>query len=168
MGGLKTSVLTFLLCMGLAGCASPSVAGQETLPVPTPSISRLLPTPAPSATRTDVSPFDYTDLLGALRASGAKVEPAGDVTIPFFSVKGHLIRVNGNDVQVFEFDDPNTAAAQLVALQSAATSQAEGTRTPSPEPHIYKKGRIIVVYVGNDKNVQSMLGSIMGNQINAS
>ena len=50
----------------------------------------------------------YAELLAALQAAGATVTPGGDVDQPFIPVKGHLITINGADVQVFEFQDEAT------------------------------------------------------------
>src|SRR5262245_39684213 len=37
--------------------------------------------------------MDRANLVDSLRAAGAKVEPAGEVSQPFFSVKGQIIKV---------------------------------------------------------------------------
>ena len=37
------------------------------------------------------------------RAAGAAVDLAGAVSQPFFAPQGQVLRVNGEDVQVFEF-----------------------------------------------------------------
>lgn len=165
MNALKLHILVLIVSVGMTSCGSPSQIGPQTVPAPAPSIQPSNAAPTSSPTVTAAPPFDYADLLGDLRASGVKVESAGDVTIPFFSVKGHLIRVNDNDIQVFEFEDPDLASTQLVALEAARNAMVSGTVTPSPATHIYEKGRLIAVYVGSDGNVKSVLQKIMGPQL---
>jgi len=50
-------------------------------------------------------PLDLPCLIEALRASGATVESGEAVEQPFFSVAGRFVRVNGQDVQVFQYAD---------------------------------------------------------------
>ena len=64
---------------------------------------------APSGqTDTDTSASPVTDmnsLIAALQGNGLTVETAGTVSQPFFDVEGTQLRVEGADVQVFEFAD---------------------------------------------------------------
>lgn len=108
--------------------------------------------------------LDYVSLIDSLRAAGATVEPAGEIEQPFFPVTGRVIKVNCGDVQVFEFAD-----------ESAATDQAEQI-SPDGEfigdfhvnwidiPHLYKGGKLIVVYVGQDNQVIVALEAVLGQQ----
>jgi len=108
--------------------------------------------------------LDYVSLIDSLRAAGATVEPAGEIEQPFFPVTGRVIKVNGGDVDVFEFVD-----------ESAATNQAEQI-SPNGEfigdfhvnwidiPHLYKGGKLIVVYVGQENQVILALEAVLGQQ----
>ena len=108
--------------------------------------------------------LDYVSLIDSLRAAGATVEPAGEIEQPFFPVTGRVIKVNGGDVQVFEFAD-----------ESAATDQAEHI-SPDGEfigdfqvnwidiPHLYKGGKLIVVYIGQENQVIVALEAVLGQQ----
>src|SRR4028118_465539 len=53
-----------------------------------------------------------TDLTTQLRGQGVKVERAGEISQPFFSVKGQGISVNGENVQVFIYRSPVAAEAE--------------------------------------------------------
>jgi len=107
---------------------------------------------------------DYVSLIDNLRATGATVDPAGDVTQPFFSVKGQVIKVNGEDVQVFEYSDE--AAAEAEALLVSPDGSSIGTSMVSwiAPPHFYKAGKLIVLYVGENGAVTDILESIVGSQ----
>lgn len=104
----------------------------------------------------------YTDLVNALAAEGATVEPAGEVEQPFFRVKGQTIKVNGADVQVFEYDD--AAAREAESSQISADGSSIGTSMVSwiDQPNFWAQGRLIVLYVGTDEGMLDLLTSILG------
>jgi hypothetical protein len=110
---------------------------------------------------------DYDSLVDNLRAAGATVEhPALPQVIvqDFFSVTGQVFKVNGEDVQVFEYSDQSTAEGEA-ALVSPDGSTI-GTSSPFwvAPPHFYKAGKIIVLYVGEEPTVMDMLDSVLGAQ----
>jgi len=107
---------------------------------------------------------DYASLIDSLRAAGATVAPAGEVTQPFFSVKGKLIKVNGGDVQVFEYQD-STAADNEASLVSPDGSSI-GTSMVGwvAPPHFYQPGKLIVLYIGENEAVIKLLESVLGSQ----
>ncbi|HUE99887.1 MAG TPA: hypothetical protein VMN99_11575 [Anaerolineales bacterium] len=107
---------------------------------------------------------DYVSLVDALRAAGATVGPGDSVEQAFFSVTGQIIKVNGADVQVFEYESAEAmeAEAALVAPDggSVGTSMVMWVATP----HFYKLGRVLVLYVGEDAAVLDLLKSVLGEQ----
>jgi len=107
---------------------------------------------------------DYASLADDLRAAGATVEPAGEVSQDFFSVKGQVIKVNGADVQVFEYE--SEAAAQEEADLVSPTGSPIGTTMVSwvETPHFYGAGRLIVLYVGGNDAVTALLEDALGSQ----
>jgi hypothetical protein len=104
----------------------------------------------------------YSDLVDALAAEGATVDPAGEVEQPFFSVKGQAIKVNGADVQVFEYDD--VAAREAESSQISADGSSIGTSMVSwiDQPNFWAQGRLIVLYVGTDEGMLDLLTSVLG------
>ncbi len=137
-------VLILMLTAWSTGCA-----GQQP-PVPPPSHGGPV--------------TDYVSLIDNLRAAGAIVEPAGEVSQPFFSVNGQVITVNNGDVQVFEYAD--TAAADAEAAFVSADGSSVGTTMISwvAPPHFYKTGRLIVLYVGDNTAVINVLEAVLGSQ----
>ncbi len=107
---------------------------------------------------------DYVSLVDNLRKEGATVEPAGEIIQDFFSVRGQAIKVNGEDVQVFEYSDQSTAEAEAALVSPDGSSI--GTSLPFwvAPPHFYKAGRIIVLYVGENEAVMDVLESVLGAQ----
>jgi hypothetical protein len=102
-----------------------------------------------------------------LRASGATVEhPALPQVVvqDFFSVTGQVFKVNGEEVQVFEYESKSEAEAEAALVSPDGSSI--GTSMPFwiAPPHFYKAGRIIVLYVGVNPKVTEALETVLGVQ----
>ena len=107
---------------------------------------------------------DYPSLIKSLRALGAGATAVGDVEQPFLSVTGKMIKVHGEDVQVFQF--ANAAAAEAEAAPISRDGMSVGTRKifwVGP-PHFYKQGRLLVLYVGNNDKLLKTLEAVLGQQ----
>ncbi|MFC1938899.1 hypothetical protein ACFLWM_01940 [Chloroflexota bacterium] len=114
-----------------------------------------------------VSTTNYDSFIVNLRAAGATVEhPSLPQVIvqDFFSVTGQVFEVNGEDVQVFEYIDQSIAEAEAALVSPDGSSI--GTSLPFwvGPPHFYKSGRIIVLYVGENKAVIDLLQEVLGSQ----
>lgn len=107
---------------------------------------------------------DYSALVASLRAAGTSVKPGAKVEQPFFSVIGRSLQVDGEDVQVFEY--PDAAAADAQAAQVSPTGTGIGTTRIHwiGPPHFYKKGRLLVLYIGDNDIVLSALETVLGPQ----
>ena len=107
---------------------------------------------------------DFASLTDALRSAGAAIETGKQIEQPFFTVPGRIIKVNGADVQVFEYETPE--AMGLEASQVAEDGGSIGTNMVSwmESPHFYRAGRMIVLYVGEDQAVVDLLESVLGPQ----
>jgi hypothetical protein len=110
---------------------------------------------------------DYDSFVDNLRAAGAMVEHE---TLPqvivqdFFSVTGQVFKVNGEEVQLFEYDNKSKAEEEAALVSSDGSSI--GTSMPfwAAPPHFYKAGRIIVLYVGDNEAVIEALDKVLGPQ----
>jgi hypothetical protein len=120
------------------------------------------PTPSPTSESPTVQ--DRASLLNILQAAGAKAETGDSITQEFFSPEGQTVKVNGADLQVFEYE--NSEAMEKEASQVAPDGGSIGTSmvTWIDAPHFYKAGRIIVLYLGNDKAVLDLLNKVVGPQ----
>jgi hypothetical protein len=124
---------------------------------------------APTASASNASPEpaaveDQASLIAALQAADATVETGEPISQPIFSVEGNIIKVNGVDVQVFEYE--NTEAMELDSSQIAPDGSSNATTmiTWVEPPHFFKAGRIIALYVGSDEAVLGLLESTLGSQ----
>lgn len=125
-------------------------------------IAACMPTSPQSSTAVE----DTNGLIDTLRAEGVRVESGGTLSQAFFSVVGRVITVNGADVQVFEY--PDAAAARTEASLISADGGSVGTTmvTWVATPHFYTKGRLIVLYVGDDADMRGILEFALGPQLN--
>ena len=109
-------------------------------------------------------PVDAVTLISQLRAAGTNVETVGEVDQPFLSVTGTMIKLQGEDVQIFQYSSAAEMEAQAALISPDGTSV--GTRKIHwiGSPHFFKHGRVLVLYVGNDKKVEKALEGVLGRQ----
>lgn len=107
---------------------------------------------------------DYVSLIDHLRAQGATVDPVGNVSQPFFSVKGQTITVNGEQVQVYEYANADTANAEAARISPDGGTIGNSSVDWIAPPHFFKAGKIIVLYVGNASTVLQPLIAVLGSQ----
>lgn len=115
-----------------------------------------------SASASSGQVVDYLSLIYRLRALGAHVESNGEVDQPFFSAKGQAITVDGEDIQVFQYDDPATADAEAALV--SPDGSAVGTSKPHwiASPHFFKKDKLLVLYVGDNGALLKLLEAALG------
>lgn len=105
---------------------------------------------------------DYAALVKALEATGATVEPLQESQLSLFDIAAQSIELNGAQVQVFEFAGEAAAQAAADTVGEDGTSIGNAAMRWAGAPHFYKMGRLIVLYVGSDGDVLSLLESVLG------
>ena len=148
------------------------------------SLNEEAPTQAPPTVggKTPTAPIvshggpveDYISLVDTLRAAGATVDPAGpEAFTDYFAPQGQLLTVNGEGISAYEFgsaEEADAAAGGVSATGSSiVTTMADGTEMATmvtwvAPPHFYKAGKLIVIYVGSDSDVNNALQEAMGPQ----
>ncbi|HET9912856.1 MAG TPA: hypothetical protein VFQ13_13250 [Anaerolineales bacterium] len=120
-----------------------------------------IPITGPTGT---LSVEDQASLLAVLQAAGATIETGDPITQDFFSIEGQTVKLNGADLQVFEYAD--AAAMEQDASLVAPDGGSIGTSmvTWIDPPHFYKAGRIIVLYLGSDQAILDLLNKVLGPQ----
>ena len=83
---------------------------------------------------------------------------------PFFSVKGRVLLVNDEAVQVFEYGSAAAAEAEARRVNSSGTVIGTSSMSWMAPPHFYRKGNLIVLYVGANATVQRTLEAVLGAQ----
>jgi hypothetical protein len=119
---------------------------------------------SPTATTESQTVKGQDSLVAALQAAGATVEVGDPITQVFFGPEGNILKVNGADVQVFEYE--SAEAMENEAAQVAPDGGSIGTSmvTWMDTPHFYKAGRMIVLYVGSDETILGLLEKVLGPQ----
>jgi hypothetical protein len=107
----------------------------------------------------------YVALVDALRAAGPEVAPSGQVDQPFFSVKGQVVTVDGQEVQIFEYPDVAAAEAEAALISPNASSVGTSMMTWAATPHFYALDRLIVLYVGDDQAAVAVLNEVLGQPV---
>ena len=101
------------------------------------------------------------ELIARLKGRGKKVRRKEKVEQPFLSVKGQIISVDDQDVQVFEYR--NVPAAELDKKKINDTRATSMAMWIAP-PHFFQSGRLIVLYVGETARVLDELADLLGPQ----
>jgi hypothetical protein len=120
--------------------------------------------PTEDASPQPVAVEDQASLVAALKTASATVEAGEPIKQEFFSPEGNIIKVNGADVQVFEYE--STEAMENEASQVAPDGSSVGTSMMMwmDTPHFYKAGRVIALYVGSDTTLLGLLEQVLGPQ----
>jgi len=128
----------------------------------------------PSVQHTQSDQMNYNYLVAKLRVSGAKVMPGAAISQPFMDVQGRTLSVDGEQLQVYEYAslaDANKQAARI-SLDGTTFTVVSSSGMPIGStqvdwvkpPHLYKAGRIIVIYIGTNIAVMHLLEGILGKQ----
>ena len=85
---------------------------------------------------------------------------------PFFSVEAQVLSAYGEDVQVFEYDSNENALTEVDESGLTPDGQFQTVMvTWIDTPHFYQTGNLIVLYVGSNSDITTMLEDLLGPQI---
>jgi hypothetical protein len=112
---------------------------------------------------------DFDDLIDRLRQAGAEVEITVDtVRNLHLSVDGVIIVVDGEEVQVFEYEDIDRTQLEFKGVTSSPSVVVFEEGEPPLVERIplnrqcYHSGRFILLYDGEDEAVLKILRMIVG------
>ena len=89
---------------------------------------------------------------------------------PFFSVGAQVLNAYGEDIQVFEYDSTDDALTDIDESGLTPEGQFQSARgaimvTWIDTAHFYQTGHLIVLYVGSNSDITTMLEDLLGPQI---
>jgi hypothetical protein len=145
----------------VSGCAS-TVKADEPLVIE-PSKGNSTTNPNAEANGNEIG--GYGELVDVLKGTGAIVELGEKIQQPFFDATGQIIKVNGADVQVFEFADEATRKAASDQISPVGSSTGTTMITWVDQPNFWAKGQVIVLFVGKDAVTIDLLTTVMGKPI---
>jgi hypothetical protein len=110
-------------------------------------------------------PGSQTDtLISDLKGAGAEVQMGGTLQQSFFSVEARILKVNGEEVQVFEYPYASTANAQAARVSNTGSTVGTSMISWVNTPHFFKKSGLIVLYVGKNQSILDALKKVLGEQ----
>ena len=107
---------------------------------------------------------DYDSFLANLKSTRISVETGERVSQPFFIPHGQVIKLNGEDVQVFEYVSEEEAIKEAMQVSADGSSVGTSMITWIDTPHFYQSGKIVVLYVGNTPEMIETLLEVLGPQ----
>jgi len=153
---MKRNILLVMVLLALAvfsaACAAQEVSGASDDATSEPVAS------------SDGGVEDQASLMEALRAAGAQVEAGDSVEQPFFTVMGQILKVDGADVQFFEYESAEAMEAEAALVSADGGSVGTSMMMWMATPHFFKSGRVLVLYVGDDAAVLDLLKGTLDNQ----
>ena len=111
--------------------------------------------------------YDSTKFMNDLKSEGYDLKET-DLSENYFSVDGKKYTINNDEyIYVYEYDTNAVDALKNdVDLVSVDATKINGkTVNWNKAAHIYKKGRIVVIYDGEDSNILATLNKNLGNPI---
>ena len=114
---------------------------------------------------------DQVSLIDALRAKNVTVDISGGVSQPFLHApSGTIVRLSDGpltraaDVQLFEYGSAPAASADAKQIRPDGSGNATTMVDWVAPPHFFLKGRVVVIYVGSDTGIVSLLTNVLGSQ----
>ncbi len=113
---------------------------------------------------------DLASLIAALEAQGMVVVEGDMLEQDFFAVAPQILKVENEDVQVFEFENDAdaeaaansvTGAGSMITLPDGRVIQIDWMSAP----HWFQSGRLVVLYVGDNADILAALEAALGPQI---
>lgn len=107
---------------------------------------------------------DYASLVDSIKSRGIAVDLVEELDDSPFSTTTKVISVGGATIQVYEFQSESDAESAILTVSEDGTEIGTSIIRWMDTPHFYAKGKIIVLYVGQNPEVTSLLESFLGNQ----
>ena len=114
---------------------------------------------------------DQVSLIDTLRGKSVTVDITGTMSQPFLKAQsGTAVRISGGslttaaDLQLFEYGSASAARADAQRISSDGSGTATTKISWVGPPHFFLKGRVMVLYVGSDPAVLTLLQSLLGPQ----
>ena len=145
---------THIACWGLflglsfgPACGTAPSAGPSTVEIPGPETGAL------------------TSTLQRQGASVALAEVMSASAHPYFRVRAARFVLNSENLYVFEYESSAATTSEASRIGPDGTSIGATQVTWISDPHFYRSGRLIVLYVGREASILALLQDVLGPQI---
>jgi hypothetical protein len=173
--GRRFGILLVVFAVALAACVPATQPATdrvtpETTPVQPGEEATRVPLNTPDSEGTLVIPetgpaYTYNLLVDDLAAAGSEPVTAGTLEQPFFDVEARVLTVNGEDIQVFEFADVQTRQDAEDTISAGGSVIGTSQLTWVDIPNFWSRGRILVLYIGQNAELISLLDEVVGQRI---
>jgi hypothetical protein len=111
---------------------------------------------------------DHVSLVDNLRSRGLTVTPLESIAQPFLRGDGTVLGIGGAGIaptrlQSFQYESAEAATADAATFGPDGSPNGIHVDWLAP-PHLYLKGRVLVIYVGADEAVTGLLTDLLGPQ----
>lgn len=112
--------------------------------------------------------FDKQSLKDTLNSKGFEPKQEEDKNSnsmkKIFSVDGKTLKIKNGEIYVYEYDknQKDKLKNDLNSIQNNGTTISGEDIKWNKSPHFYSKGRVVVVYDGDNKEIINVLNEIMG------
>jgi hypothetical protein len=129
------------------------------------SIAKTIKTATTTAATTTKQTIE--GLVTKLRSAGATVQTSMEKPSPnlYDSDKQEVILVNGETVQVFEYQEDEAGADVIAKRFVSESAVGSPDYVTSSRSHIYKAPKLVVRYLGDDLSITNLLESVLGKQV---
>lgn len=103
-------------------------------------------------------------LIDELTAQGVTVEVAGEVQDPDLVLKGLMLMVNGQEVQVYQYESEQAAAERADEIAEGVTG-TELDALLTPQTYVFPDADLIVLYSGGSEDVYGALAAVLGQEV---
>ena len=117
---------------------------------------------------------DYSSFLDYLHDSGASIRDEGETGRGlFYNAEYRIVEVDGISIQVYEFTSAKDMEADASGVSPCGTQITRDSGDGKTSsifvnwiglPHFYKAGRIMVIYIGDNCSMISLLENAFGKQ----
>ncbi|KAF6242898.1 hypothetical protein C6988_06935 [Nitrosopumilus sp. b1] len=107
---------------------------------------------------------DYVTFLEAINSRGLAFELIETANDSSFSVPMKTLSISGIETHVYEFETDQDAQMASKTVSSDGTQIGNNVIRWMDTPHFYTQGKLIVLYVGQNPEITSLLDSLLGNQ----
>ncbi|HVG24020.1 MAG TPA: hypothetical protein VND45_07685 [Thermoanaerobaculia bacterium] len=102
-----------------------------------------------------------TTVAETLLSANLTLTDRGPVTQPFLTVEGHVYEVDGGELQLYTY--ATDVAAQADAAKISPAGEIEGTMVHwMAQPHFYRRGNTLAIYVGASQMTLDALQRTLG------
>ncbi|WP_183276532.1 hypothetical protein [Clostridium fungisolvens] len=104
------------------------------------------------------------EFIEYLNKAGIKIKAITKSSSMLLKGEETAININGEFINVYEYKNSDQMAADIKTIRSDGAIVGSAFVDWVSIPHIYKNGNIIVIYVGENKEIKDTIQKSVGNQ----